>query len=337
MAKFTDTITIRVRAGNGGPGSVSFLREKYMPKGGPDGGDGGRGGDVFFVADRRYYNLSHFFPDKIYKAENGQHGSGSNKHGRDGKHLTIAVPPGTQLIDAETGEVIADLTEEERPFIVAQGGMGGKGNAHFKSSTHQTPRFAQPGMPGEERALTLNLKLIADIGLVGLPNAGKSTLLSKLTKAKPKIADYPFTTLIPNLGIVQRESAVYKIADIPGIIEGAHRGHGLGLSFLQHIERVKVIIFLIDVGGEDLAYTYELLRSELASYNASLLGKKHLVVLSKIDTVEPAVVDEKSLLFKEPVVPIAALTGNNLDLLLRRLDDLMETEHASQKHDEARQ
>jgi GTPase len=308
-----------------------------MPKGGPDGGDGGKGGDVFFVADRRYYNLSHFFPDRIYKAENGLHGSGGNKHGKNGKDLTIPVPPGTQLIDEETGEVIADLTEEEKPFVAATGGIGGKGNAHFKSSTHQTPRFAQPGMPGEERALTLNLKLIADIGLVGLPNAGKSTLLAKVTKAKPKIADYPFTTLIPNLGIIQRDATVYKIADIPGIIEGAHRGHGLGLSFLQHIERVKVIIFLIDIKGDDLAYNYELLKSELQSYNEALLGKKHLVVLSKIDTADQALLTEKALLFNEPVVPISALTGENIDLLLEQLDKLMETEHASQEPDEARQ
>lgn len=247
MAKFTDIISIHIKAGNGGPGSVAFRKEKYIPYGGPDGGDGGKGGDVYIEADRRYYNLSHFFSDRIYKAENGGHGSGQNMHGKDGEDLVIKVPPGTVVMNIETNEIMADLIDEGMPFKVASGGSGGRGNAFFKTATHQTPRFAQPGMPGEEFSVNLNLKLIADIGLVGLPNAGKSTLLGAITNANPKIGDYPFTTLTPNLGVVEyNDSIVYKIADIPGIIEGAHMGHGLGLSFLQHIERVKCILYILD-------------------------------------------------------------------------------------------
>ena len=233
MPKFTDSITINIKAGDGGQGAVSFHREKYVPKGGPDGGDGGKGGNVYVVADRRYYNLSHFFKNKPYHAKRGGQGMSKNRHGADGEDLIIQVPPGTQVIDAETGDLLADLIQEDVKVMIAVGGIGGKGNAFFKSSTHQAPMMAQDGLPGLELNITLNLKLIADIGLVGLPNAGKSSLLSVLTNAKPKIADYPFTTLIPNLGMLSTEKAIYSIADIPGIIEGAHKGHGLGLSFLS--------------------------------------------------------------------------------------------------------
>ena len=328
MPKFTDTIKISIRGGKGGPGSVSFRREKYIAKGGPDGGDGGTGGNIIFEADRRYYNLSHFFKDRIYKAGSGLQGMGRNKHGKDGEDLIVRVPPGTQIIDAETEEVLTDLLEEKAPYIAARGGIGGRGNAFFKSSTHQSPRFSQPGIEGEEKELILNLKLIADVGLVGLPNAGKSTLLSKITNAKPKIANYPFTTLIPNLGIVERKNYVFKIADIPGIIEGAHKGHGLGLSFLQHIERVKIILYLIDITEDDLQYNFELLQSELNSYSDQMVGKKHLVVLTKTDLIEEEEIKEKCNLFGEHVVTISSISGNHLNELLNEIDVLLEAPDA---------
>ncbi|MCU0847978.1 MAG: GTPase ObgE [Spirochaetes bacterium] len=332
MSKFTDTMTIRIHAGKGGSGSVSFRREKYIPKGGPDGGDGGRGGDVYIVSDRRYYNLSHLFKDRLYRAENGQTGMGENRHGRDGKHLTIFVPPGTQIIDEETDEIIYDLIEEDDRFMAAEGGRGGKGNAFFKTSTNQTPRFSQPGMPGEEKILRLNLKLIADIGLVGLPNSGKSTILSRITNARPKIADYPFTTLIPNLGVIDRnDGRIYTIADIPGIIEGAHKGHGLGLSFLQHIERVKAIIYVIDVTGYDLGFNYKLLKDELKTYNKELIKKPHYIVLNKIDLIDgdDEIKRRKSELKKKNVLTISAINGTNMDKLLAAIDCMMEKQDAS--------
>lgn len=331
MPKFTDTISINVRSGNGGKGSVSFHREKFMPKGGPDGGDGGKGGDVCLEADTRLYNLSHLVKNRLYKAENGGQGMGNNRHGRDGNDLVIRVPLGTQVMDHETGQLLADLMEDSSRCAVASGGIGGKGNAFFKSSTNQTPRFSQPGMPGEEKRIILNLKLIADIGLVGLPNAGKSTLLSKLTNARPKIADYPFTTLIPNLGVIERESgSVYKIADIPGIIEGAHMGHGLGLSFLQHIERVKVILYIIDVNLDNIEYNLKLLRSELETYNRELTSKPYYIILNKIDLMDKALLPEKiSQLDEKNIVAVSARTGENIDGLLVILDRLMEFDSAA--------
>jgi GTP-binding protein len=325
VAKFTDVISIRVKAGDGGPGAVSFRREKYIPRGGPDGGDGGRGGDVYIVADRRCYNLSGFLPDRLYKAENGQHGMGANMHGRDGDNLIIKVPPGTSVSNAETGEVLVDLVEEDVPFKIATGGIGGKGNAFFKTATHQTPRFSQPGMPGDALVLKLNLRLIADIGLVGLPNAGKSTLLAAITNANPKIGDYPFTTLIPNLGVMEySDGTVYKIADIPGIIEGAHKGLGLGLSFLQHIERVRCILYIIDCSGDNLPYTLELLKNELKTYNPELLAKKSRILLSKIDLIPE---DELILKMKElgnNVIPVSVLLDDKLALLYSGIRKLME-------------
>ena len=331
MPKFTDTIQIRVRAGKGGPGAVSFRREKYIAKGGPDGGDGGTGGSVYLQADRRYYNLSHLFKDRLYAAEKGQQGMGQNKHGRDGEDLVIKVPPGTQVFDSEEDEVIADLLEEDDRVMVAEGGMGGKGNSHFKSSTYQAPRFSQPGMPGEEKQLLLNLKLIADVGLVGLPNAGKSTLLSAITNAKPKVADYPFTTLVPNLGVVQRDDGTsYKIADIPGIVEGAHRGHGLGLSFLQHIERVRIILYCIEITEEDPLYTLSLLRSELETYNPALVSRPYMILLTKVDLADKDYMDHmRGMLEGHTVLPVSSLEGYNMDQLLHSIDSLLETKGAS--------
>lgn len=329
MAKFTDVISIRVKAGDGGPGSVSFRREKYIPRGGPDGGDGGKGGDVYIEADRRCYNLSHFFPDRMYKAQNGGHGMGANMHGKDGTDLIIKVPPGTAVYNDKTGELLADLVDEDIPFKIASGGIGGRGNAFFKTATHQTPRFAQPGMPGEELVLNLNLKLIADIGLVGLPNAGKSTLLAAITNANPKIADYPFTTLIPNLGVVEyNDGIVYKIADIPGIIEGAHMGLGLGLSFLQHIERVKCILYIIDSSGDHIPYTLELLKRELETYNPGLLKKASRIILSKIDLVSKDDLARKVNELGSDVIPLSVLMDDKLELLYSEIRKLMEKVNA---------
>ncbi|MGB4269930.1 MAG: GTPase ObgE [Spirochaetota bacterium] len=327
MAKFKDNIVIKVRAGKGGAGSVSFRREKYIPRGGPDGGDGGKGGDVIIQAMQGYYNLGHLFKDRIYKAQNGGFGMGQNRHGKDGQDLVIHVPAGTQVLDAETGELLADLVHEGDAVCVARGGMGGKGNAFFKTATHQAPRFAQPGMPGEERSILLNLKLIADVGLVGLPNVGKSTLLKSITNAQPKIADYPFTTLIPNLGVIERGETVIKIADIPGIIEGAHKGLGLGLSFLQHIERVRIILFCIEAIDADPLYTLSLLKAELSTYNKDLPQRTSMILLTKCDCVNESVVLRRiALLEKEKytVLPISSLTGYNIDLLIEKLFLLME-------------
>ena len=324
MTKFTDSITINVKAGDGGQGAVSFHREKYVPKGGPDGGDGGKGGNVYVVADRRYYNLSHFFKNKPYHAKRGGQGMSQNRHGADGEDLIISVPPGTQVIDSETGDLLVDLIQEDVTVLIAEGGIGGKGNAFFKTSTHQAPMMAQSGMPGTELNITLNLKLIADIGLVGLPNAGKSSLLSVLTNAKPKIADYPFTTLIPNLGMLNTDEAIYSIADIPGIIEGAHKGHGLGLSFLQHIERVRVILFLIDITGDDLSYTFELLKSELANYNEVLLNRPFIVVFTKIDLIDETEINPKIKDFDNiEYICISSTNAINLGNLKKNIDKLM--------------
>lgn len=326
MSGFTDSIVIHVRAGHGGAGAVSFRREKYLPFGGPDGGEGGKGGDLYIVANRSYYNLSHLFKNKNYSAEPGESGRGRNQNGAAGRDFYINVPPGTEIKDAETGELIADLIEDEKPVCVAHGGIGGKGNAHFKTSTFQTPRFSQPGMPGDEFDIILNLKLIADVGLVGLPNAGKSTLLSKLTNARPKIAAYPFTTLTPNLGVVETEKGFpYRIADIPGIIEGAHMGLGLGLSFLRHIERVKVIVFLIDVSEEDPLYVYNLLKSELSTYNEDLVNRPSCLVLSKIDLADDERIESVAKFFEgQRVIAVSSLENRNLEKLLCEMEGMLD-------------
>lgn len=281
---FIDHAKIRVKAGNGGSGCVSFRREKFRPKGGPDGGDGGHGGSVIIMADEKLSTLLDFKYHPNYKAESAEHGKGSNKHGRSGGDLILRVPLGTVITDCGTGPALGDLTDRGQSIVAAKGGRGGRGNAQFVSSTNQAPRHWEQGEFGEEKELELELKLIADVGLVGLPNAGKSTLLSKLSAARPKIAEYPFTTLKPNLGIVRyRDTASFVMADIPGLIEGAHHGKGLGMEFLRHIERTKVLVFLLDCSAEKVKEDFDTLREELKQYNPDLLTRPQIVAITKID------------------------------------------------------
>ncbi len=283
-----DHALIYVYSGDGGNGCLSFRREKYVPRGGPDGGDGGRGGDVVLVADPQLNTLLDYQYKQQYKAKRGLHGQGKNRTGASGEDLVLGVPPGTVVRDAETGEFLGELVKPGDLCVVAAGGRGGRGNAAFVSSTHQAPREHEPGQPGVERRIELELKLIADVGLVGQPNAGKSTLLAAMSAARPKIAAYPFTTLEPNLGVVQlSEGRTMVMADIPGIIEGAHEGKGLGLKFLRHIERTRTLAYLIPVDIEDPQAEYELLRKELEVYSGELASKSHCIILSKADLLPP--------------------------------------------------
>ena len=281
---FIDRVIVRVSAGPGGSGISSFRREKFAPLGGPDGGDGGKGGDVIIRGDSNLATLLDFTYRDSWEAERGLHGSGSNKTGASGDDIVLPVPPGTVVRDHLTGEIIGEVLESGDEFIVARGGRGGKGNAWFATSVHRSPREWQPGEDGEMRTLELELKLIADVGLVGQPNAGKSTLLSVISAARPKIADYPFTTLAPNLGVVQMsDHRTFVVADIPGIIEGAHEGKGLGLQFLRHIERTRLLAFLIPIDAEDWQAEYDQLRSEIEQYSEELAEKEHCVVFTKMD------------------------------------------------------
>ena len=280
---FIDRVIVRVTAGDGGSGIVSFRREKFTPLGGPDGGDGGKGGDVIIRADSNLATLLDYTYRDAWTAERGEHGMGSNKTGRSGADVILPVPPGT-IVRELNGEVLAEILAHGDEFVVARGGRGGKGNAFFATATHQSPREWQPGEEGEKRTLELELKLIADVGLVGKPNAGKSTLLSVISAARPKIADYPFTTLSPNLGVVQLTDArTFVVADIPGIIEGAHEGKGLGLQFLRHVERTRVLAFLIPIDAMDWQQEYDDLRREVEAYSAELGKKPHCVVFTKLD------------------------------------------------------
>jgi len=329
--KFVDEVRTRVVAGNGGQGCVSFRREKYVPKGGPDGGDGGKGGDVVLEVSERKRTLLDFRYRHEFRASSGSHGRGKNQHGRSGQDRILEVPPGTLVKDPATGEVLVDLLECGRRWVAARGGRGGKGNAHFTSSIRRVPMFAQPGEEGEERDLVLELKLLADVGLVGLPNAGKSTLITAVSSARPKVADYPFTTLVPNLGVVQYADGVpFVIADIPGLIAGAHQGVGLGTRFLRHIERTRILVHLIDVHevpSDDPLRPFRLVEHELLSYSPEMQGKPRVIALNKIDLIyEPETLHQICQSYQEtgqPVVLLSALDGRGLPELLRILVQLL--------------
>lgn len=332
--QFIDNAEIMVTAGNGGRGCVSFRREKYVPRGGPDGGDGGRGGHVIFRATRELNTLLDFRYKREYMAQKGQHGMGQRMHGKDGVDLVIPVPVGTLIRDAESGQIADDLVREGQEFIAARGGRGGQGNQHFATPTRQVPRFAQPGEEGEVRRFILELKLLADVGLVGLPNAGKSTLVSVISSARPKIADYPFTTLIPHLGVVKfNDYASFVVADIPGLIEGAHQGIGLGFQFLRHIERTRIFLHLVDVSDgadEDPVAQYRMITRELQIYGRDITSKHHAVVATKIDAAS----DNKRLdLLKEycktnhiDFHAISAATNSGIRELIRYLADILSKE-----------
>ncbi len=321
--QFIDEARITVKAGDGGNGVISFRREKFIPKGGPDGGNGGNGGNVIIQADHHLNTLLDYRYRRIYKAERGENGRGKNQYGKFGEDVVLRVPRGTIVRNSATGEILADLTDHRQEIVVAHGGKGGKGNSEFATSTNQAPRVAEHGTPGEEYELLLELKLLADAGLVGFPNAGKSTLISVISAAKPKIADYPFTTLTPNLGIVRlAEEKSFTVADIPGLIEGAHQGKGLGIQFLRHIDRTRVLVFLIESTSSDLKNDYRILLNELGEYNESLLKKPRIVAITKMDIADTNVRSSlKKLKFGQrvPVVPISAVTKEGTATLIEQI------------------
>ncbi len=328
---FTDYAKITIKSGNGGNGAITFRREKYVAAGGPDGGDGGKGGDIYFVADQDSNTLLDFRYKKNFKAESGENGSGSHCHGKSGEDLYIKVPVGTIIKDAQTGKVVADISEKGQKELVLKGGRGGKGNSHFATSTRQAPRFAQDGEKGKEKELILELKLLADVGLIGFPNVGKSTFLSRVTKATPKIADYHFTTLEPNLGVVESQYGdSFVIADIPGIIEGASQGTGLGLQFLRHIERTRLLLHVIDVSGSEgrnPVEDFKIINEELKKYSEKLAKRKQIIVANKIDSMQDEVLyQELEKLAKKQgleIYKISAVTGEGLTQLLQRVSTLL--------------
>ncbi|MCX8076222.1 MAG: GTPase ObgE [Aquificaceae bacterium] len=337
---FVDRVKVHVKAGDGGNGAVAFLREKYRPFGGPAGGDGGKGGDVVFVATRRKHTLYDFKFKAHFKAQNGEHGKGKNQKGKDGDDLIVEVPLGTVVINADTGDVICDLVKDGQRCVVAKGGKGGRGNAHFASPTNQKPVYAEKGQKGQELWLILELKLIADVGLVGLPNAGKSTLLSRLTRAKPKIADYPFTTLSPVLGVMElADGEAIVLADIPGLIEGASKGRGLGHEFLRHVERTRLLLHLIDlsdVSSNEPLKAFETVNREMESYSSELIKKPQIVVGTKIDALsDRSYLERLEREFSSmgyPFVAISAVTGEGLDRLKYTIGRFFEDEKHRKIH-----
>jgi len=329
--KFIDEAMITVQSGDGGKGCLSFRREKFIPRGGPDGGDGGKGGDIILSTTSRKRTLYQFRYQRHFKAKNGAHGQGKQKTGKKGRNLTIELPPGTLVIDADTGHLIKDLVDTGETIVILKGGRGGQGNTRFKTSTHRTPRFAQPGEPGETRTLKLELKLLADVGIIGLPNAGKSTLIAAISSARPKIANYPFTTLTPSLGVVQTDWAEpFVVADIPGLIKGAHQGTGLGIKFLRHIERTRILVHLIDVSSidpDDPLREYHTINQELVMYDEKLVQKPQIVVLNKLDLpgVRKAAEIFQSAVKDKKVAFISALTGQGLEQLKSQIVQLLDS------------
>ena len=323
---FIDEANIRVKAGDGGNGCLAFRREKFVPRGGPSGGDGGRGGDIVMESSERHNTLVHFRFNPEHRAQRGRHGEGSNRTGREGADVVLKVPVGTIVYDADSGERVHDFARPDDRVVIARGGRGGRGNARFATSTHQAPRECEPGRPGEERSFRLELKLLADVGLVGYPNVGKSTLISRISAARPKIADYPFTTLEPNLGVVavgeEPEQISFVVADIPGLIEGAHEGTGLGAQFLRHVERTRLLVHLVDVsdssGRPDTVKDFEVIMNELASFGAGLETKPMLVAASKIDVANKSKLSKLRQLCRRKklaLYPISGVTGEGIDKL----------------------
>jgi GTP-binding protein len=347
---FIDEANIRVKAGDGGNGCVAFRREKFVPRGGPSGGDGGRGGDVIMESSERHNTLVHFRFNPEHKAERGRHGEGSNRSGREGADLVLKVPVGTILYDADSGERVHDFARPDERIVIARGGRGGRGNARFATSTHQAPRKCEPGRSGEERAYRLELKLLADVGLVGYPNVGKSTLISRISAARPKIADYPFTTLEPNLGVVavgeEPEQISFVVADVPGLIEGAHEGTGLGTQFLRHIERTRLLVHLVDVsdasGRPDPVQDVGVIMNELASFGAGLEKKPMLVAASKIDVANKQKLSKLRQLCRRKrlkLYPISGVTGEGIDKLKyalgTRVDEIRNKELTTEDTEDA--
>ena len=337
--KFIDEAKIYVKAGDGGRGCVSFRREKYIPKGGPDGGNGGRGGDVIARASTSHHTLLDFKYNQHHVAKRGGHGSGNNRTGGDADDIEIVVPVGTLLMNADTDEIICDLVENGQTCTIAKGGIGGRGNASFATSTNRAPRMAQEGMPGDELWVKLELKVLADVGIVGLPNAGKSTFISKVSAAKPKIADYPFTTLSPNLGVVRYDDHSFVVADIPGLIEGAHLGHGLGTKFLRHIERTSVLLHMIDVSDPERKpwKDYQTINRELKSFGAELSRKPQIVVFNKMDLVkDPGRIKKEIDTFRKKsleVFTISAAERQGIEPLLAEIFRTLQARKAIQQHE----
>jgi GTPase len=328
---FIDEVRIRVKAGDGGNGCLAFRREKYVPRGGPSGGDGGRGGDVTLVASEHQNTLLHLRFNPEHTAERGRHGEGSNRTGREGESIEVPVPVGTVVYDADTGELLHDFTKSGERFLIARGGRGGRGNQHFATPTHQAPTEHEPGRPGEERHLRLELKLLADVGLVGFPNAGKSTLISRISAARPKIADYPFTTLEPNLGVVGVDDYTFVVADIPGLIEGAHLGHGLGTQFLRHIERTRLLVHLVDVSdasGRDPVNDFRIVLEELSSFSPALAAKPMFVVASKMDAAQDparvATLEAAARKMGLPFYEISSVTGQGIEDLKYKMAQVLQ-------------
>ena len=325
---FVDRVTINVRGGDGGNGCLAFRREKYVPRGGPSGGDGGNGGSIILRAAQGVTNLAHLSSQRHWKAARGDHGQGSDCHGRGAEDAIIDVPAGTIIRDRDRGNLLRDLKAVGDTVVVAKGGKGGFGNKHFKSSTNRAPRQVEQGEPGEERWITLELKVIADVGLVGLPNAGKSTLLSRISRAHPEIADYPFTTKYPNLGTVYEGDRSFVVADIPGLIEGAHEGHGLGHEFLRHVERTRVLVHLVDAmptDGSDPVVNYRTIRNELERYSPALAARPEVLVITKLDlTGSEAARERIAAELCRDLLPISAVTGKGLPTLIHRIGDLLD-------------